>query len=89
MLNIKNLKREHLAHVRDGNEDKFFELFQEGLDSKQITLKDVSLREIAESFIDGGHEAADVAAAVVFLASSGAAYITGATLHVNGGMDMA
>ena len=34
-------------------------------------------------------EAADVAAAVVFLASSGAAYITGATLHVNGGMDMA
>lgn len=57
MLNIKNLKREHLAHVRDGDEDKFFELFQEGLDSKQITLKDVSLREIAESFIDGGHEA--------------------------------
>ena len=30
----------------------------------------------------------DVAAAVVFLASSGAAYITGATLHVNGGMYM-
>jgi len=34
-------------------------------------------------------EAADVAAAVMFLASPGAAYITGATLHVNGGMDMA
>ena len=34
-------------------------------------------------------EAADVAAAVVFLASPGAAYITGATLHVNGGMHMA
>jgi 3-oxoacyl-[acyl-carrier protein] reductase len=33
-------------------------------------------------------EAADVAAAVVFLASPGAAYITGATLHVNGGMHM-
>ena len=32
--------------------------------------------------------AADVAAAVVFLASPGAAYITGATLHVNGGMYM-
>ncbi len=32
--------------------------------------------------------AADVAAAVVFLASPGAAYITGATLHVNGGMHM-
>ena len=33
-------------------------------------------------------EAADVAAAVLFLASKGAAYITGATLHVNGGMHM-
>ncbi len=34
-------------------------------------------------------EAADVAAAVVFLASPGAGYITGTTLHVNGGMYMA
>ena len=33
-------------------------------------------------------EAKDVAAAVLFLASPGAAYITGATLHVNGGMVM-
>jgi len=32
--------------------------------------------------------AEDVAAAVLFLASPGAAYITGATLHVNGGMHM-
>lgn len=31
---------------------------------------------------------ADVAAAVVFLAGPGAAYITGVTLHVNGGMYM-
>ena len=31
---------------------------------------------------------ADVAAAVVFLAGPGASYITGATLHVNGGMYM-
>ncbi len=31
---------------------------------------------------------ADVASAVVFLASPGAAYITGVTLHVNGGMYM-
>jgi 3-oxoacyl-[acyl-carrier protein] reductase len=33
--------------------------------------------------------AAEVAAAVVFLASSAAAYITGETIHVNGGMYMA
>ncbi len=32
--------------------------------------------------------ATDIAAAVLFLASPGAAYITGATLHVNGGMHM-
>ena len=30
----------------------------------------------------------DVAAAVAFLASSEAAYVTGQTLHVNGGMAM-
>jgi 3-oxoacyl-[acyl-carrier protein] reductase len=30
----------------------------------------------------------DVASAVLFLASSEAAYVTGATLHVNGGMLM-
>src|SRR5690606_33189305 len=30
----------------------------------------------------------DIAAAVVYLASPGAAYVTGATLHVNGGMYM-
>ncbi len=33
-------------------------------------------------------EVADVAHAVVFLASAGASYITGCTLHVNGGMHM-
>ncbi len=33
-------------------------------------------------------QVADVAAAVTFLAGPGAAYITGATLHVNGGMHM-
>jgi len=34
-------------------------------------------------------EPEDVAAAVAFLASPGAAYVTGVTLHVNGGMYMA
>ena len=34
-------------------------------------------------------EPADIAAAVAFLCSSGGAYITGETLHVNGGMYMA
>ena len=33
-------------------------------------------------------DAQDIAAAVAFLASPGAAYITGSTLHVNGGMFM-
>lgn len=33
-------------------------------------------------------EPADVAATVLFLASPGAAYVTGCTLHVNGGMHM-
>jgi 3-oxoacyl-[acyl-carrier protein] reductase len=32
--------------------------------------------------------AADVAAAVVFLASPEGAYVTGQTIHVNGGMAM-
>jgi len=33
-------------------------------------------------------QAEDIGAAVVYLASRAAAYVTGATLHVNGGMYM-
>jgi 3-oxoacyl-[acyl-carrier protein] reductase len=33
-------------------------------------------------------DAEEIAAAVVFLASQEAAYMTGSTLHVNGGMAM-
>jgi 3-oxoacyl-[acyl-carrier protein] reductase len=33
-------------------------------------------------------EAAEIAAAAVYLASSEAGYVTGQTLHVNGGMAM-
>lgn len=43
-------------------------------------LQDVPLQRL-------GH-VSDIAAAVVFLAGAGAAYITGATLHVNGGLHM-
>jgi 3-oxoacyl-[acyl-carrier protein] reductase len=45
---------------------------------REALLKDIPLNRLGE--------AADVAAAVRFLASSDAAYITGQTLHVNGGM---
>jgi 3-oxoacyl-[acyl-carrier protein] reductase len=45
---------------------------------REALLKDIPLNRLGE--------AADVAAAVHFLASDAAAYITGQTLHVNGGM---
>jgi 3-oxoacyl-[acyl-carrier protein] reductase len=52
-----------------------------GDEQKQAMLSQVPLGRLGES--------AEIAAAVTFLASDAAAYITGATLHVNGGMFMA
>jgi len=50
-------------------------------DAKQAMLGQIALGRLGE--------AADIASAVGFLASPAAAYITGETLHVNGGMYMA
>lgn len=57
MLDIQALKRRHVAAVRSRKEERFFEDFQVGLDTKAITLNDISLRELAESFIEDGGEA--------------------------------
>jgi 3-oxoacyl-[acyl-carrier protein] reductase len=45
---------------------------------REAMLKDIPLKRLGE--------AEDIAATVSFLASSSAAYITGQTIHVNGGM---
>ena len=50
-------------------------------ESKQAMLGQIALGRLGET--------ADVASAVAFLASPAAGYITGETLHVNGGMYMA
>ena len=50
-------------------------------ESKQALLGQIALGRLGESN--------DIAQAVAFLASPAAAYITGETLHVNGGMYMA
>ena len=50
-------------------------------ESKQAMLGQIALGRLGET--------ADIASAVAFLASPAAAYITGETLHVNGGMYMA
>ena len=47
---------------------------------REAMLNDIPLKRLGE--------ATDIAAAVSFLASPAAAYITGQTIHVNGGMYM-
>ena len=49
-------------------------------EQREKLLQDVPLQRLGQ--------VADIAAAVIFLAGTGAAYITGATLHVNGGLHM-
>lgn len=51
-----------------------------GQEQRDKLVENVPLRRLGQ--------VADVAAAVAFLAGPGAAYITGATIHVNGGMYM-
>lgn len=57
MLNVRQMKRLHLAAKKDKNEQRFFDDFQESLDKGQVRLEDVSIRELAENFIEDGHEA--------------------------------
>jgi len=49
-------------------------------DQREAMLKDIPLKRLGVP--------ADIAAAVGFLATSASAYITGQTIHVNGGMYM-
>ena len=54
-----------------------------------VGKKNVLTREADTAYYRSGFRYGfGVAAAVVFLASPGAAYITGETIHVNGGMFM-
>ena len=47
---------------------------------REVLIKDIPLQRLGD--------ANDIAAACLFLASEGGGYITGHTLHVNGGMFM-
>jgi 3-oxoacyl-[acyl-carrier protein] reductase len=54
-------------------------------DALNETQKQTILRAVPAGRLGTG---ADVAAAVVYLSSDESAYVTGQTLHVNGGMAM-
>ena len=56
--------------------------YLQGLNDQQ---KDVIMNKIPAGRLGSGK---DIGAAVAYLASEEAAYITGQTLHVNGGMAM-
>ena len=51
--------------------------------AQEVGSRGITVNCVAPGFID-----TDIAHAVAFLASEDAGYITGATLHVNGGMYM-
>ena len=51
-------------------------------------IDDIINKTASTSVDETAHVIDDVAEAVLFLASSGARYITGQTMHVNGGMAM-
>lgn len=57
MIDTRALKRLHLKAVQDRTPERFFEEFQEGLDSGAISLDDISIQDLFESFVEGGHEA--------------------------------
>lgn len=61
------------------------------IDTDMTRALNQSQKEVLEAQIPLGRlgQPADIAAAVAFLASADASYITGQTLHVNGGMYMA
>ena len=60
---------------------------QKGLDTLFYALQQLVARhDVCLHLLGDGH---DIAQAVAFLASPAAGYITGQTLHVNGGMYMA
>jgi 3-oxoacyl-[acyl-carrier protein] reductase len=54
-------------------------------DALNETQREAILKNIPSGRLGSGE---DIAAAVVYLASDQAAYVTGQTLHVNGGMAM-